>query len=160
MARHESDREDLMADATALRQRAEFVLEGQSESIVAGFRNGGNWSLYFGADPVYHFDAAGALRRAFVGGDLYRSQGNTLARLNRSRTDLAVELARGDLEPVELELFLSHMADLLAKLRTALERGAATIVRQVPESDDFEARLIVEIDKALEKKLSKSLTKR
>ncbi len=161
MARHEAGREDLMAEATALRQRAELVLEGRSEAIVAGFRPDGHWSLYFGKDPAYHFDAAGCLRRAFVGGDLYRSQGHTLARLNRSRTDLAVELARRDLEPGELEQFLSRMTDLLAELKMALERGSASVVRQIPEGDDFVSKLIVEIDQALQqKKLSRALTKR
>lgn len=160
MARREVDREDLMAEATALRQRAELVLEGHPEPIVAGVRANGHVSLYFGGDPVYQFDAAGNLRRAFVGGDLYRSQGHTLARLNRTRTDLAIELGRRELNHVELQHFLSHMAGLLNELKTALERGTASIVRQVPEDDDFDSRLIVEIDKALQKKLSSALTKR
>jgi hypothetical protein len=161
MARHEVDREDLMAEATALRQRAELVLEGHCEAIVAGFRADGHWSLYFGDDPVYHFDAAGCLRRAFVAGDLYRSQGQTLARLNRLRTDQAVELVRRDLEPGEVEQFLSRMTDLLTELKIALERGSALIVRQVSEGDDFVSKLFVEIGKALhQKKLSPALTKR
>src|SRR5580765_5795621 len=107
MARREADREDLMAEASALRQRAELVLDGYAEPIVAGVRANGHLSVYFGDDPVYQFDAAGNLRRAFVGGDLYRTQGHTLARLNRTRTDLAVELGRRDLDPAELERFLS-----------------------------------------------------
>jgi hypothetical protein len=160
MARRESDREDLMATATALQQRMELSLEGHGESIVAGVRANGHWSIYFGADPVYHFDAAGSLRRAFVGGDLYRSQGHTLARLNRTRTDLNVELARRDLEPAELERFLSHMAALLREVKTAFESGSYEILRQIPQGDDFVSNLIIGIDKALEKRLSRALTKR
>ncbi|MBI3862735.1 MAG: hypothetical protein HY290_12665 [Planctomycetia bacterium] len=160
MARREADREDLMAEATALRERAELVVEGCPEPIVAGFRDGGNWSVYFGADPVYHFDPSGALRRAFAGGHMYRSQGQTLARLNRSRTDTAVDLVRHDLEPGELAEFLSTMELRLADLKSALDRGTAVIVRRVPENFDVEARLIIEIEKSLQKQLSNSIKKR
>jgi hypothetical protein len=160
MARREADREDLMAEATALRQRVELALEGHAQTIVAGVRENGNWSLYFGADPVYHYDGTGRLRRAFVAGDLYRSLGNTLARLKRTRTDQAVELDRRDLDAAELESFLSEMSQLLAELKTALESGSAKILRQVPESDDFTSKLIVEVDMALQKKLSSAITKR
>ncbi|MEZ6044739.1 MAG: hypothetical protein R3C11_03990 [Planctomycetaceae bacterium] len=41
--------------------------------------------LYLGPDPVYHFDAAGRLKRAYVEGLLYRTQESTLARLERLR---------------------------------------------------------------------------
>src|SRR5713226_9555672 len=113
MARYESDREDLMAEATALRERVELEVPGEAEHFVAGFRDDGRWSIYFGADPVYHFDANGGLRRAFVAGDLYRSQARTLARLIRTRTQSEVQLVRHDLDPDELEQFLS---DMIARL--------------------------------------------
>src|SRR5262245_3342321 len=106
MSRHESDREDLMAEATALRERIALQLGGETEHVVLGFRDNGGWSLYFGSDPVFHFDAAGGLRRAFVDGELYRSQGTTLARLTRTRTDREVQLVRHDLSQGELEEFL------------------------------------------------------
>ena len=160
MARHEFDREDLMTEATALRQRIELVLDGECEPIVAGVRSNGDVSIYFGADPVYHFDNVGGLRRAFVGGLLYRSQGDTLARLSRTRTPQAVELTRHDLEPTELEQFLSGMEARLGDLQAALVRGAVRITRQVPENEDLIARLIVEIEKGRQKKLSRALTKR
>src|SRR4029077_15594660 len=102
MARHEAEREDLMGEAKALRERVEYSIDGQPEAIVAGFRPTGQWSLYFGSDPVYHFAADGALRRAFCGDELYRTQGTTLARLSRVRTAEEVQLVRHDLSPVEL----------------------------------------------------------
>jgi hypothetical protein len=160
MARHEVDREDLMTDATALRQRIELVMDGESEPIVAGVKSNGYVSVYFGADPAYHFDAAGGLRRAFVEGLLYRSQGNTLARLSRTRTAQTVDLARHDLEPAELEHFLASMETRLGHLQAALERGAVKITRQVPENENLIIRLIVEIAKGRQKKLSRALTKR
>src|SRR5438045_2175540 len=105
MARHEADREDLMAEAIALRERVELALPGEAEHTIAGFRDNGRFSLYFGTDPVFHLDADGALRRAFVGGDLYRSQAHTLARLTRQRTGGAVNLVRHDLDASQLEMF-------------------------------------------------------
>ena len=83
MARQEVDREDLIAEAVALRRRIELALPGCDNPVVAGYRSTGALSLYFGADPVYQFDERGRLRRAFVGGHLYRTQGTTLAELTR-----------------------------------------------------------------------------
>src|SRR5260370_39735250 len=123
MARQESDREDLMAEATALSERVELEVPGEGEHIVAGCRDDGRWSIYFGSDPVYHFDGNGGLRRAFVAGDLYRSQARTLARLTRTRTDGEVHLVRHDLDVVELERLLSEMGERLDRLRAALENG-------------------------------------
>jgi len=59
---------------------------GEPENVIARFRADGSPSIYFGSDPVYHFDEAGRLRRAFVEEQLFRTQGDTLARLTRTRT--------------------------------------------------------------------------
>ena len=70
MARDESDREDLLREATALVERIELAPAdaADDEHIVAGFRRDGALSIYFGADPVYHFNSAGELRRAYCDG--------------------------------------------------------------------------------------------
>ena len=67
MARNEEDREDLMAEATALAERVELTVPQESDFVTAGFRRTGHLSLYFGQDPAYHFDEEGRLRRAAVG---------------------------------------------------------------------------------------------
>jgi hypothetical protein len=160
VARHEADREDLMAEATALRRRVEFFVDGQPEPIVAGIRDGSHWSVYFGPDPVYHFDAAGALRRAYVGGCLYRSQGTTLAQLDRVRTGDEVVLQRRDLTPAELEGFVSDMLQRLQHLQKALESGAATIVRQVPEEFEFGPVILKSLASAFAGKLAAAIKRR
>src|SRR5262245_20290969 len=137
MARHETDREDLMAEATALRQRVELELPGVADHVVAGFRDSGVCSIYFGADPVFHFDADGALRRAFVAGDLYRSQGNTLARLTRTRADREVHLVRHDLDPAELAGFIAAMRSQLERLQDVLANDSARVVQEVPAESDL-----------------------
>ena len=81
MARNESDREDLMREAVALVRRVECETGNENDSVISGFRKCGSLSLYFGPDPVYHFDDSARLRRAFGEGFLYRTQGTTLARI-------------------------------------------------------------------------------
>ena len=73
MAREEADREDLMREATALVQRAEFSAGGKP--VFVGFRTNGAASVFFDSDPVYQFNSNGELRRAFVAGDALQSRG-------------------------------------------------------------------------------------
>ena len=160
MARDEADREDLMAEATALRERVELELPGQAGPVVAGFRENGACSIYFGPDPVFHYDDGGGLRRAFVAGDLYRSQGRTLARLTRTRTGSAVHLVRHDLGSSELARFLADMRDRLQRLHEALFNGSAKVVRQVPVEIDVRSRLLVALTAARQGHLSQALKKR
>jgi hypothetical protein len=160
MARYEADRDDLMAEAIALRERVELALPGEAEHLVAGFRNQGHFSLYFGSDPVFHFDADGSLRRAFVGGDLYRSQAPTLARLTRTRTGRAVSLVRHDLDAGELQRFLAAMRELLDRLLAALRSSAARVIQQVPADVELLPRLIAAVDSARYGRLSAAIKKR
>ena len=133
MSRNETDREDLMAEATALRRRVELQVPGEAQSVIAGFWDAGRVSIYFGPDPVYHFDEQGRLRRAFEAGRLYRTQGTTLARLTRERTDETTSLVRHDLSDAELQDFLAVMRSRSQKLQEMIETQQVTIVQQVPE---------------------------
>jgi len=108
VSRIESDREDLMAEAVALMPRAEW-LQGDGETLTVGRFRDGRLTVFLGADPVYQFDPDGRLRRAFVDGCLYRTQGTTLARIERRRGDNETVLARHDLSPQNVRHFLSEM---------------------------------------------------
>ena len=151
MARVEHDREDLLREATALRERAALVVPGLPEPVTCGFRDSTaeqskepcNWSVYFGSDPVYHFDSEGRLRRAFADGFLYRSQGSTLARLNRVRTERETILSRHDLSAAECEVFLTRMQDSLRKMAHALSENTVTVQAQVPADHDLRPKLLV-----------------
>jgi hypothetical protein len=136
MARDESDREDLMREAVALKRRMEIetnatatppgdgdVATGASktEPIVLGFRDATGWfSIYFGQDPVYTWDDEGRLRRAYEQGCLFRTQGTTLARLERRRGSSFVELVRHDLDAAECAGFVARMHVLLRGLHDSL----------------------------------------
>ncbi|MEO1995950.1 MAG: hypothetical protein ABGZ17_11810 [Planctomycetaceae bacterium] len=134
MADHQHDREDIMREATAMTRRVELECAGAAR-VVTGFRQLGWFSLYVDQDPVYHFDADGRLRRAFVDGFLYRSQGGFLARLSRRRSAGVSELLRTDLIDEELHRFLEQMCVCCRRLHTAIMAGDTRTVAQVPADD-------------------------
>jgi hypothetical protein len=148
VARRESDREDLMREATALSRRIALRLPGGQEPVVAGFRHQGGLSVYFGQEAAFHFDKDGRLRRAFLAGDLYRTQGTTLAQLRRVRSADNTQLVRNDLTHTELQVFLAGMDERLSHLQASLSAGQAAVLRVIP--DDEEA-LISELFSTLER---------
>ena len=141
MARNESDREDLIREATALRNRIEWQLPSDPEPVVAGIRADGSLSVYFGQDPVYQFNPDGQLRRAYAAGFLYRTQGKTLARLHRERSPNQTVLALSDLNSDELSRFLIEMDDQLTRLSQSITDGSAKRLRQISEgvSADYQS---------------------
>lgn len=141
MARHEADREDLIREATALKNRVEWQIPGESELVFTGVRPGGHLSVYIGPDPVYQFSPDGGLRRAYVDGFLYRTQGTTLAKLHRERSPQQTVLLRSDLTEDELSEFLNTMDQRLNRLRLCIASGSAIQQRSVSDGEptDYEA---------------------
>lgn len=137
MARNEADREDLMREAVALTERVELNVPGFDELITIGFRSNGAMSIFVGQDPVYQFDAAGRLRRAFVGGFLFRSQHSGLARLERVRTEFEVQLQRYDLSQQECAEFQLKMKVILQKIALPVQQRTVLISRSVPATADL-----------------------
>lgn len=134
MARHESDRHDLFAELAALSPRLELRLAPGEATVCAGRRESTRgWSLFFGPDHVYHFNAAGGLRRAYVVGFLYRSEGTTLARLQRERTATDTVLLRHDLAAEELAVFADSMRARIGELSTAISNHDVEVLRSEPE---------------------------
>jgi hypothetical protein len=132
MARHETDREDLLREATALVERAELIVAGSQEPVTLGFRRNGALSLFFGADPVYQFTAEGLLRRAFVSGLLFKAEGGWLIELRRERSDSSVSLVRRKLNEAEQQAFLVTARARCDALFAALSRFEFELVGQVP----------------------------
>jgi hypothetical protein len=119
MPSRESDREDLLREATALVERAELKIVGHAEPIVIGFRKDGSASFFFGADPVYQFNSAGELRRAYIGGLLYKAERGHLVALRRERTATEVSLVRSELTAYETTAFLMTLGGRLTHLHKA-----------------------------------------
>ena len=150
MARDDGPFEELMSEATAMVRRAEFSTALGHPELVAGYRGDGSLSLYLGEDPVYQFDPQGRLKRAFVDGLLYRTQGSTLARLTRDRSsDDHVGLLRHDLDDDQLAVFRSAMTDTLAGVLEDLDASRLNQSAAVPESADVATELVVSLQQVL-----------
>lgn len=134
MAREEADREDLLAEATALVERAELAIDGAPHLIVIGFRTEGAVSIYDG-DSAYHFNSDGELRRMYLEGRLYKAERRRLVALRRHRTDKAVELLREELDHRQTYSLLCDVYCLIMLLEVHLKMGGLKIVRQVPADD-------------------------
>jgi hypothetical protein len=139
MAREESSREDLLREATALVERVEIVVG--SCHVLAGFRADGALSIFFGEDPVYHFNAAGELRRAFCDGKLIKAVRGKLVALERKRTETEVQLMRHDLSAAEQASFLERMAIHLREFEDSLDAGTFTVVGREPPASDITDRV-------------------
>jgi hypothetical protein len=137
MSRQEHEREDLLREATALLQRAELRVEPFPEPVVAGFRHGGAFSVYFGGDPVYQFNTAGQLRRAFVDGLLYKAEQGWLVALRREHNDQETLLVRHLLDAREQSALLQDAQQALTTLATALQQHRFTLLGQIPEDGDI-----------------------
>jgi hypothetical protein len=143
MARQESDKEDLLREATALVERVELAPAGslQDEHIVAGFRHDGAASIFFGTDPVYHFNAAGELRRAYCDGLLFKAASGRLVSLSRKRRQNEVQLLRHELTEAEQPAFLARLRERLDRLSTALDTAEYAVKGQMPGDADVLGRL-------------------
>jgi hypothetical protein len=140
MARDESHREDLLGEATALVERAELVAPN-GITVVAGFRVHGEFSVFFGEDPAYHFNALNELRRAYCGGLLIKAVQRRLFSLERVRNEDQTQLVRHGLTDAEQESFLSEMTRRLRELEKTLVSDAFVVGRQVPPDIDVLARV-------------------
>ena len=140
MAREESDREDLMREATALVERVELRVPHEHETVVVGFRRDGGASFFFGADPVYQFNTRGELRRAFVAGKMLKAEHRRLVELSRIRTPDETQLIRRELCVTECGLLITAMTERLASLRDALS-ASFEVVGKVPEHVDVVSRV-------------------
>lgn len=141
MAREEQDREDLLREATALVERVELLVAGSEEPIVAGFRRDGQVSVFFGADPAFHFNSRKELRRAYAVGRLIKAEQRRLVALERVRSAREVSLVRHELDAAETAAFLDLARGRLLELRAAIAAGAFTKVGQVPDAVDVVARV-------------------
>ena len=143
MAREESDREDLLREATALVERIELssVDEPEDEPIVVGFRAGGPASFFFGPDPVYHFNSRRELRRAYHGGLLYKSEQGRLIELERVRLTDSIELRRRKLRDDEQSQFLTQALQCLQTFRERCAANKYALVGQVPADADVLAKV-------------------
>ena len=119
MAREEQDREDLLREATAFVDRAEFAVAGFESPVFVGFRENSAASVYFGPDRVYHFNADGELRRAYRDGLLYKADRGELVSLDRRRDAHETSLVARRLSAEDTSAFLNELNTALLRFATA-----------------------------------------
>ncbi len=151
MAQHESPREDLLREATALTERIALVSHAANNNqsvslhsdwpIVAGFRPNGGLSIFFGDDPAYHFNAAGELRRAYVDRLLYKAISGKLVSLTRIRIAERVELRSHTLSAPEQIAFIQRAEKSLINLAADIAANTIVLGTQVPPDVDVLDRL-------------------
>jgi hypothetical protein len=149
MAREEQDKEDLLREATALIERVELATtthDGVRHTVVVGYRRDGAPSYFFGADPVYQFNAAGELRRGFHGGKLLKAEQGRLVELTRKRTDTETILERRELAEPETTAILVDARLRLSALVANWLRGGYTVVGQVPADGNVMKRVIADTE--------------
>jgi len=142
MSRSEADREDLLREATALVERTELQLPGYEEPVVVGFRRDGAASFFFGADPVYQFNTAGELRRAYASGLIYKAEAGKLVSLRRERSATETALVRYELTPDETAALLTQLARHFTNLRAALHNGTHQVLREVPPAANLPPQIL------------------
>jgi hypothetical protein len=142
MARDTHEREDLLRDAIALVPRVmlRVKLGGRNVDVFAGFR-GESLSLYFGDDPVYHFNDRGELRRAFVDGRLIKAENGRLVSLERKRGDTETVLERQVGGEEADRSLLAELSPMLDELAAEMSAGRVEVIGQIPDDGNAAARL-------------------
>jgi hypothetical protein len=146
MARHEADREDLLREATALIERVELQIDGETDFVVIGFRPDGAASVFFGASPVLQFNRVGQLRRGFANGQLIKAEQGRLIALNRQRSSTAVNLVRHAMSEAEQAEFLSAARERLNHLQQRLLTRQFRILGQIPRDGAILPRVLTWLD--------------
>ena len=137
MARHSQDREDLLRDATALVNRAQLQVKlmDRSHDIFFGFRAQGAASIYFDQDPVYHFNDAGELRRAFVDDLLIKSERGQLVTWRRQTGTQEVAMIRAEMTAEAQREFCQRVTTQLQALLRAIVVPDYVLVGQVTATE-------------------------
>lgn len=146
MAKEQSDREDIMREATALTRRVSLELSGFPELVIVGFRRNSAMSIFVDQDPVYQFNSAGEFRRGYLDGKLIKADQGKLSSLDRQHKDDQVVLMRHDFDDAEQEDFISQLHCHLDQLHQSLSDGSFQVKECVPVGDDVVTEIISSLD--------------
>jgi hypothetical protein len=137
VARDAHPREDLLRDARALVPRIllRVPFKGKQVEVLAGFR-GEALSLYFADDPVFHFNARGELRRAFVADQLIKAAHGRLIAMKPKRELERTFLEAAMITESEQQLLLADLRQRLTSLAAALSSKRFDLLgMQPPDSE-------------------------
>jgi len=145
MARDSQDRENLLRDATAFKSRVQLEVRTSERTVevFAGFRLQGAVSLYVDQDPVYHFNNAGQLRRAFVNDKIFKAEKGQLIAWLPQRNESEVAMIRQAMTEPEQKEFCRSLENQVDDLHRAIAAGDYVLEGQVSieEHEDVVERL-------------------
>ena len=133
--------EDLLADATALVQRAKLELPPGNDPVVFGFRDNGALSLFLDPEIAYHFNQKYELRRVFLSGERYKAEQGQLICVRRRPGLRNVRLESTLVKPSQLKHILSVLDEQLCRWNALLLEGNYRLIGQVPPDGNVVGRL-------------------
>ncbi len=135
MAINRQPREDLMKEATAYDRRLK-LRDANAGEIFVGMRAQRGWSIYFGEDPVFQFNAESQLRRVHLNNQNYAAENGKLLLLQRSGSGGQVELTRTFSNAAQLAIRRDCLNRLTAVL-SEFERSSLQVLDQFPADSDL-----------------------
>jgi len=148
--------EDLLADATALVERAKLELPTMNDPFVFGFRTNGALSLFFEDAAAYHFNRRNELRRIFLCGKRYKAQEGQLLSVDRIPQTRGVRLQSAVLDPEQTKKMLCRMNQRLDALDSLFAAGRYRIIGQIPKQGGIIARLHKRIPELLQNRIAQA----
>ncbi|MBT4693306.1 MAG: hypothetical protein HOB73_08185 [Planctomycetaceae bacterium] len=144
MAKQEFDREDILREATVLVNRVELEVSGRAadDAIVFGFRECGSLAIYFGAEPVYQFNADHALRRAYHQGCLLKAVDCLLVNMRRERQDGKLQLLSTSWDEGKTKEFIGQIRQDMSQLVEAIAAGEVQVNRFVTAEQQTTAEIL------------------
>ena len=110
---------------------------GYAGMLFAGFKKGA-FSLYFGDEPIYHFDLEGRWQRAYIDGSHYLKSLDTSVRsIDRVREGANLVLKRLELNDEEIDALDAQVRGIAVGLIAELDGGR--LRRQEPPADKAQA---------------------
>lgn len=142
MAKDADDREDLLRDATAYVTRVEFMVPGFDHEVFCGFRANDAFSLYWGQDTVFQFNANAELRRAFWRDRMIASFKHQLHWLERDANAARVRLQRVPLTEKETSALMEAYATCRKTIVDVISSNEHSVVGEFPEDANVSDRVV------------------
>ena len=142
MAKDAEDREDLLRDATAYVARIEFNIPDVDHEIFCGFRENDAFSLYWGQDTVFQFNANAELRRAFWQDRMIASFKHKLNWLERDENAARMRMRRVPMPEIESNELLDAYASCRRTIVDTVSQARHSIVGEFPENGNVSDRVI------------------
>lgn len=145
MAIRPEKREDLLNEATQYDIRLEFCLTSagvdcdapvEPRRVFIGMRSTGGWSVFFGEDPVLHFNSSGQLRRLYCDGRKYSASQGHLMELTRGNEGPRVNMLQKRLAPEIEHALLEKCLLLLQDCLSQMDKQLVHVVGQYSKEND------------------------